>query len=289
MNAPATSAIVGSSEATPDRFQGRVAVVTGGASGMGRATVQRFLADGASVTVVDIDSDRGTAFVDELRAATGAQRRCRFVAGDVCDEDVIAGVVATTVEAFGRLDCFFANAATPGDATPFLDLSVEEWDRMIAVDLRSVFLAIKHAGRALKDQGTGGSIISTASVAASAGGGAYSPAYTAAKAGILGLTRFAAVELAPFGIRVNTVLPGAILTGFATREGRDPDATRARLSALVPWPEGGRPEHIADVVTFLASGDARFVTGESIVVDGGLIASGLRVRARLAEMEASVH
>jgi NAD(P)-dependent dehydrogenase (short-subunit alcohol dehydrogenase family) len=128
----------------------------------------------------------GAAFVDELRAATGAQRRCRFVAGDVCDEDVIAGVVATTVEAFGRLDCFFANAATPGDATPILDLSVEEWDRMIAVDLRSVFLAIKHAGRALKDQGTGGSIISTASVAASAGGGAYSPAYTAAKAGILG-------------------------------------------------------------------------------------------------------
>ncbi len=284
MNASNPRALVGSSESTPDRFRDRVAIVTGGASGMGRATAERFLKDGASVAVVDLDEAAGEAFLVSL-ADADLKRRCLFVPGDIADEAVVSNVVSRTVARFGGLDCFFANAAIAGDATPVCDLTVEEWDRVMGIDLRSVFLAMKHAGAAMRAGGRGGSIISTASVAAVAGGGSHSAAYTAAKAAILGLTRFAAVELAPHGIRVNTVLPGAILTGIAVRDGRDPEATRRRLGSLVPWPEGGLPEHIADVVTFLASGDARFITGESIVIDGGLVATGLRIRARLAEQE----
>jgi NAD(P)-dependent dehydrogenase (short-subunit alcohol dehydrogenase family) len=254
---------------------------------MGLATAGRFLRDGACVVVADVNRAAGQAFA-ETATNSGFAGRALFHPTDVANEREIDALLAVTLETFGRLDCFFANAAIVGDDVSICDLPVAEWDRIQAINLRSVFLSIKGAGNALKKQGVGGSIISTSSVAGVAGGATHSPAYAAAKAGILGLTRFAAVEFAPFGIRVNTVLPGAVLSGMSLRDGRDHVATESRLRSLVPWPEGGHPEHIADVVAFLASGDARFITGESIVVDGGLMAAGLRVRSRLAEMESAM-
>jgi NAD(P)-dependent dehydrogenase (short-subunit alcohol dehydrogenase family) len=268
-----------------DRFAGQVAIVTGGASGIGLATVRRFLADGSSVVLADIDEIAASGIMAQLRAA-GYGERVLFRAIDVADDAQNQELVGYAVSEFGRLDCFFANAAVPGPYKPLIEHELEEFETIIAVVLRSVFSAIKHAGTVLKAQGQGGSIICTSSVAAVAGG-AGSPVYGAAKAGVSSLVQVAAAQLAPDRIRVNAVCPGPTLTGISRRTGGgDPDEViGARLASLLPWPDYGHPEMIADVVAFLASPASRFIIGQSIVVDGGLMASGLRVRDRLAEQE----
>jgi NAD(P)-dependent dehydrogenase (short-subunit alcohol dehydrogenase family) len=260
----------------PLRFDGKVAVVTGGASGIGKATVLQFVAEGARVIIADANAARGAHAVEE--AARGGDRDVvRFVETDVADEDQIVRMFDVALEAFGRLDCVFNNAGVPGALAPIVDTLCEEWDFTIDVVLRSVFLGIKHGGRIMQAQGTGGAIVNTASVAGVVGGGGP-PVYSAAKAGVVSLTRSAAVELAADRIRVNAVCPGGVLTPLAHRG--DPDAIRPRFDAMQPWPDHGQARDVASVVVFLASDDARFVSGDSINVDGALVANGIGTFSR---------
>jgi NAD(P)-dependent dehydrogenase (short-subunit alcohol dehydrogenase family) len=245
-------------------------VITGGASGMGRATALRFLDEGASVVVADLNE--GTAKETlALAEARGAGSRIAFQRTNVADEDDVAAVVARAQDAFGGLDCMFNNAGIGGAIGSLLELDVEDWDATCAVLLRGVFLGIKHAGRAMKQSGRGGSIINTASVAGLSGG-AGPACYSACKAGVVNLSRAAALELAPLRIRVNAICPGGILTPLIHR-GQEAQA-RERLGRLQPWPDHGRGEHIANAALFLASDESEFVTGEALVVDGGLTAAG---------------
>jgi NAD(P)-dependent dehydrogenase (short-subunit alcohol dehydrogenase family) len=253
-----------------DRLDGRVAVVTGGASGIGRATALRFLAEGARVVVGDLNSDGGNA----LAAEVGDQARLRFVTTDVSDEQQVAALIDTATSAFGQLDVLFNNAGIGGAFGPLTELDVEHWDRTFAVLTRSVFLGIKHGARTMIAQGGGGSIINTASVAGVAGGGGPI-AYSAAKAAVISLTENASNELAPYRIRVNAICPGFIRTPLAV--GRDEEVIVARVAEVQPWPEIGAPEDIAAACLFLASDDSQFVTGASLPVDGGILATGTRL------------
>jgi NAD(P)-dependent dehydrogenase (short-subunit alcohol dehydrogenase family) len=252
------------------RLEGKVAVITGGASGIGRATVLRFLAEGARVVAADLNEATGQELLD-LAAQAGQARDIRFVRTDVTQEDQVAAAVGRAVSDFGRLDCVFNNAGVAGAFGPITHISAEDWDYTFAVLVRGVFFGIKHGARVMKAQGSGGAIINTASVAGLSGGDGPQ-AYSASKAAVINLTRAGAVELAPDKIRVNAICPGGILTPLLHRG--SPDALAPVLEKLQPWPEVGRPEHIASAALFLAGDDARFVTGEALVVDGGLTAMG---------------
>jgi NAD(P)-dependent dehydrogenase (short-subunit alcohol dehydrogenase family) len=254
------------------RLDGRVAVITGGASGMGLGTVERFLAEGASVVVGDLNVSAG-----ETVAAAADERgegpRIRFSRTDVSREDDVAALVELAVEAFGRLDVMFNNAGIGGAFGPLTELEADAWDETFAIDVRSVFLGVKHAARVMIPAGRG-SIINTASVAG-LGAGAGPLAYSAAKAAVANLTKGAALELAPHRIRVNAISPGVIYTPLM-HSGNEAAADEW-LPALQPWPDRGLPEHIAGAALFLASDDSVFVTGQNLVVDGGLLAAGPRI------------
>lgn len=253
-----------------DRLAGSVAVITGGANGVGRETALRFLAEGARVVIADVNVANAELTLAQA-ANAGHVDTIRFVETNVAEERDIERMFAFTKDAFGRLDCVFNNAGVGGVFGPIADTRVEDWDYTQAILLRGVFLGMKHGARFLTAQGEGGAIISTSSVAGfAAGGGAH--CYSAAKAAIINLTRSVAVELAPHGIRVNAVAPGPLMTELFHR-GR-PDAAEQRILERQPWPEAGRPRDIAGVVAFLASADAGLVTGETILVDGGLMARG---------------
>jgi NAD(P)-dependent dehydrogenase (short-subunit alcohol dehydrogenase family) len=261
------------------RLEGKVAVITGGASGMGRATALRFLAEGARVVVADLNDATGKEFL-ETAAQDGHARDVRFIRTDVAEEADVAAMIGHAVSEFGRLDVVFNNAGLGGAFGPLTDIEVEDWDFTFAVLVRGVFLGIKHGARAMKRQGSGGSIINTASVAGLSGG-AGPLCYSAAKAAVVNLTRAASLELAPDKIRVNAICPGGILTPLIHRG--SPDAARPRMKELQPWPEVGEGEHIAGAALFLASDDARFVTGEALVVDGGLTAAGPNLISRMRD------
>jgi NAD(P)-dependent dehydrogenase (short-subunit alcohol dehydrogenase family) len=253
-------------------LDGRVAVVTGGASGIGKASVRRFLAEGAAVVVGDLNTANGEALLSEL---DGDERdRTRFVVTDVADEGAVAELIATASAAFGQLDVLYNNAGVGGAFGPITEIEVAAWDRTFAVLTRSVFLGTKHAARVMIEQGTGGSIINTASVAGLGGGGGPQ-AYSAAKAAVVNLTYNSAVELAAHRIRVNAICPGFVVTPLAV--GREEAATKAAVSELQPWPEHGQPTDIAALALFLASDDSRFVSGEAIRADGALLAAGPRM------------
>ncbi len=252
------------------RLQHKVAVVTGGASGMGRSTVERFLHEGARVVIADFNAETGEAFMAEL-AAEGYEESCAFYRADVAREDDVAGMLDHAVALFGSLDVLFNNAGVGGAIGPLTETSTEDWDYTFDVLSKGVFLGIKHGARLMREAGRGGSIINTASIAGLSGDGGPL-VYSAAKASVISLTQSAAVELAPDRIRVNAICPGFIATPLA--ELGDPDGTRARFAAAQPWPDYGRGEHIAGAALFLASDDAEFVTGEKLVVDGGLTAAG---------------
>ena len=198
-----------------------------------------------------------------------------FARTDVAAEDDVEAMVAAAVDAFGAIDVVFNNAGVGGAFGPITHLEVEDWDYTFAVLTRGVFLGIKHGARAMQAAGGGGSIINTASVAGLSGS-AGPLAYSAAKAAVVNLTRAAAVELAPDRIRVNCICPGGIQTPLALGR-RDPEAAARAMAAMQPWPEAGRPEDIAGAALFLASDDSAFVTGEALVVDGGLVAAGPRL------------
>jgi NAD(P)-dependent dehydrogenase (short-subunit alcohol dehydrogenase family) len=249
---------------------GRVAVVTGGASGIGRATVLRFLEAGARVVFGDLNEASGQALVDEVADPD----RLRFVPADVSVESDVAALVAAAADAFGRLDVVFNNAGLGGAYGPLTDIDAADWDRTFAVISRGAFLGTKHGARLMIELGNGGSIINDASVAGETGG-AGPVAYSAAKAAVLSLTANAAVELAAHRIRVNAICPGVIDTPMVM--GSNPAAITDRLAAFQPWPDLGRPEHIASVALFLAGPDSEFITGTAIRADGGMMAWGPRM------------
>ena len=252
------------------RLDGKVAVITGGGSGIGRDTVLRFLDEGARVVLGDLNETTARETLDfASRAHHGA--RVRFQRTDVAEETDVEALIALATREFGRLDCVFNNAGVAGAFGPITHQTVEDWDYTFAVLVRGVFLGVKHGARVLKAQGQGGSIINTASVAGLAGGDGP-VAYSAAKAAVINLTRAVALELAPHYIRVNAICPGAIATPLLHRG--NVDATETLLQKLQPWPEVGRGTHIASAALFLATEDARFMTGAALVVDGGLTASG---------------
>jgi NAD(P)-dependent dehydrogenase (short-subunit alcohol dehydrogenase family) len=252
------------------RLAGKVAVITGGASGMGRATVMRFLAEGAKVVVADYNEKSGQETLTQAKNA-GQANNVRFIRTDVAKEADIVAMIDCATSQFGRLDIVFNNAGVGGAIGPVWDITEEEWDYTFDVLTKGVFLGIKHAARVMKTQGQGGVIINTASTAGLSGGSGPL-VYSAAKAAVINLTKASAVQLAPDRIRVNAICPGAILTGL-TDQG-NPEAAAKGLDTFQPWPDHGVGDDIAGAALFLASEDSRFVTGEALVVDGGLTAIG---------------
>ena len=264
------------------RLKDKVAVITGGASGMGRATALRFLAEGASVVIADYNAETGADAMKEA-ADQGFGERTRFARTDVAVEAQVESMIATAIDAFGHLDIVFNNAGVGGAIGPLGATRVEDWDYTFDVLVKGVFLGSKHATRVMQAQGRGGAIINTASVAGLSGD-AGPTAYSAAKAAVINLTRGAAVELAPDRIRVNAICPGFIATPLA-EQGR-PESTRAAFAKSQPWPDYGRGEHIAGAALFLASEDAEFVTGEALIVDGGLSAAGPELSKKFSHISA---
>lgn len=246
----------------------QVAIVTGGGGGIGLAIAAKLIATGGSVVIGDVNEDRGRDAVAQLGA------RSRFVRADVAEESDVEALVAAAGDSFGRLDAMFNNAGVGGAFGPITEQTVEAWDATFAINVRSVFLGTKHAARQMIERGTGGTIVNTASIAGLSGGGGPQ-AYSAAKAAVIGFTKATAVELAEHHIRVNAVCPGAIYTEFLHR-GR-PELTDAWREQIQPWPERGEPEMIADVACWLASDESRFVTGEAVTADGGLMAATPRL------------
>ena len=259
------------------RLDGKVAVITGGASGIGRATSLRFLTEGARVVVADLDETAGAETVD-LASRAGHAERVRYVRADVAEESDVEATIALALRDFGRVDCVFNNAGIGGAYGSIMKTTAEDWDYTYRVLTRGVFLGIKHGARAMVGAAIEGSIINTASVGGLSGGDAPI-AYSSAKAGVINMTMGAAVELARHRIRVNCICPGIIRTPLAQR-GLPPDP-EAFLRTLQPWPDAGAPEDIAGAALFLASDDARFVTGATLVVDGGLHAAGPNMSVRL--------
>lgn len=264
------------------RLDGKIAVITGGANGIGRATVLRFLAEGARVVAADLNETTAKEMLD-LATRAGQASRVRFIRTDVTDEAQVETAIALAVSEFGRLDCVFNNAGVAGAFGPITHVSADDWDYTFAVLVRGVFFGIKYGARVMKAQGDGGSIVNTASIAGLSGGDGPQ-AYSAAKAAVINLSRAVAVELAPAKIRVNAICPGAILTPLLHRG--SPEALAPILEKAQPWPEAGQGEHIAGVALFLASDDARFVTGAAVVADGGLTAQGGNAIRALAQGDA---
>jgi NAD(P)-dependent dehydrogenase (short-subunit alcohol dehydrogenase family) len=246
-------------------LEGRVAIITGGASGIGTATVRLFVEEGARVVIADMQRERGEALAEELGSAA------TFVNCEVRQEDQVKMAVETATQRWGRLDCIFNNAGFGGALGPIEDISAEEFDLTFDVLVRGVFLGMKHAVPALRERG-GGSIINTGSIAGViAGRGPI--VYSAAKAAVIHLTKAAAMQLGPHSIRANCICPGAIATPLAANTvGRPDSLIEDRIgdfAALQPIPRAGLPDDIAQMALFLASDRSSFVTGQAIVVDGG--------------------
>lgn len=251
------------------RVSGQVAVITGGASGLGEATARLMHAEGATVLLTDIQDERGRRVAAELG------ERARYLHCDVTAEPDVAGAVDTAVREFGRLDCMFNNAGIIGAHGGIDEIPLEEYEFTMAVLLRSVFLGTKHAARVMKPRHSG-VILNTTSIGGLQGGlGPH--VYGAAKGAVIALTRNVAAELGAWSIRVNAIAPGKILTPMnAAAIVGDPDAMdEARAAFATRTPLRGRigvADDIAHAALWLASGDAGFVSGHVLVVDGGLTA-----------------
>lgn len=240
-----------------NRFDGKVAFITGGANGIGRASAERFIREGGRVMIADIDGEHASHTADEL-GPSAAWMRC-----DVTDESSVETAVATTVDRFGSLDAVVASAGK-GGFSPLVDHSLEMWNDVVGLCLTGVFLTIKHTARRMSD---GGSIVTISSLngVQQAEGMA---AYCAAKSGVIALTRVAAMELGARGIRVNAVLPGLVETQLTQGFWQLPGMVDEFVENA-PLGRYAQPDDIASVVTFLLSNDARLVTAAVHNVDGG--------------------
>lgn len=246
---------------------GKVAIITGGASGMGRAASILFAQRGAKVVVADLNVTGGEAVAAEASASGNA---CIFQRTDVSQEADVKALVARAMSEFGGLDIMFNNAGIGGAVGPLEEISVEDWDKTQAVCLRGVFLGIKHAVAPMRARG-GGAIVNTASIAG-VWGYPMLHAYSAAKAGVVNLTRSAALEFAADGIRVNCIAPGGVATPIVGAFGANKEAVEAALARGQPVPRAGQPDDIAHAALYLAGPHAGFVTGHTLVVDGGAVA-----------------
>lgn len=243
------------------RIANRVAIVTGGASGIGKATAEVFTREGAKVVIGDLADSAGEKVAKDLGGL--------FVATDVRDPRQIEKLVRTAVDKFGGLDIMFNNAGI-GVTAPLLEHSDELYSNTIRIDLDAVFYGLKFAGKVMVAQKRG-SMINTASVAGIRGSVGLS-AYNAAKHGVVGLTRCAALEFAPAGVRVNCICPGIIDTPLVARAFGASEEIREAMHRFHPLGRMGKPVEIANCVLFLASDDASFVTGHALVIDGGITA-----------------
>jgi NAD(P)-dependent dehydrogenase (short-subunit alcohol dehydrogenase family) len=247
------------------RLQGKVAVITGAASGIGAETARVFVANGARVVVADFQEEAGKKVAAQLGDAA------RFIRCDVTKEADVQAAVDLAASAFGQLDVMVNNAGIVGAVGPIAKTSVEAWDATLNVLLRGVFLGMKHAARVMAPRKTGVilSIASTAGVV----GGLGPHAYTAAKHGVVGLTKSVASELAPLGIRVNAVAPGNTVTAMTSAViTGDPDntsKTEEQIAKGAPLGIAGMPSDIANALLYLASDEARYVTAHTLVVDSG--------------------
>lgn len=252
------------------RVEGQVALVTGAASGLGAASARRLALEGASVVASDVAEEAGRAVVEEIRGAGG---RAIFVPHDVTSEADWARVVAEAATQFGKLTVLVNNAGVAGDSTELMTLEFAAWRRTLSVNLDGVFLGLRYAGPAISAAG-GGSIINISSILGKVGM-AGAAAYCASKGGVALLTKAAALEWAPLGIRVNSVHPGFIDTPMvsgALRQVENGNEMRDMLISRHALGRFGAPREIADAVLFLASADSSFVTGAELVVDGGYTA-----------------
>jgi NAD(P)-dependent dehydrogenase (short-subunit alcohol dehydrogenase family) len=248
------------------RFAGKVAFVTGGASGLGAAAAQRFSDEGAQVAVADIDGAAAEKLAASLRDGYAVQL-------DTSDAESVARGVADAVEHFGRLDVVFNNAGITGAQQILHELDVKDWHRVRAVNGDGIFYVMKYAIEAMLRTG-GGSIVNTSSTAGLTGQLNIS-AYTFAKAGIIGLTRSAAIEYAKQNIRVNAIAPTVVWTPLVQRfaeSAPDPVAMRALMENYNPTPGIPTAEDVAALVAFLASDEARWITGHTVPIDGGYVA-----------------
>jgi NAD(P)-dependent dehydrogenase (short-subunit alcohol dehydrogenase family) len=252
------------------RFVGKTAVVTGAASGIGKATCLRLASEGATVIAADIDAAGGA----ELAATSNG--KIIFKQTDVCDVAAIKALMDFAAETTGGIDVVFNNAGAAGDRAPIDEIDPEGWDRTMNLLLRSVAMGIRYAVPHMKGR-TGASIVNTASVASLGAG--YSPsAYAVAKAGVLHLSKLAAADLARHDIRVNAICPGFIKTNIFASALEVPDEKRDQANVVIhevaahvqPVKGGGNPDDIASMVAYLASDEARFITGAHMVVDGGI-------------------
>lgn len=251
------------------RLEGKVALVTGAGSGIGKLTAETFAREGARVVVADVVDEAGRATVEGIRAAGG---EAEYVHCDVSVAEEVEAMVAFTVGHFGKLDVMMNNAgifhARDGSV---IDTDEETWDRTIAINLKGVFLGSKYAVRAMLDSG-GGSLINVASFVALMGAAVPQIAYTASKGGVLSMTREIAVEFARRGIRANALCPGPIETPLLAELLADPAARQRRL-VHIPIGRFGQGQEIANAALFLASDESSLMTGAALVVDGGITAA----------------
>jgi NAD(P)-dependent dehydrogenase (short-subunit alcohol dehydrogenase family) len=249
-------------------LEAKVALVTGAASGIGAATAEIFAEKGANVVVSDIDEEGGRGTVERIKSAGGSAmfRRC-----DVADPEQVQQLINAAVGTYGHIDAAFNNAGVEGEAATTPNCSIENFDLNIDVNLRGVFLCMKYQIAQFLKQGTSGAIVNTASVAGLVGAKGV-PAYVAAKHGVVGLTKTAAIEFAKKKIRVNAVCPGGIRTQMLERLIDEKPWVEKQMLKLQPIGRLGDPREVGKVVVFLCSDDASFVTGHAMPVDGGCVA-----------------
>ena len=246
------------------RFEGRIALVTGAAGGIGQAVCRRLASEGAAIVASDLQASQVEGLASELRGNDGG--RALALRLDVRDKSSAVQAVNAAIKEFGKLDVLINNAGIFAQ-TPLLEIQAERWDALMAINLRGVLLCSQAAVEAMISDGRGGAIVNLASLAGQVGGVVAGADYAASKAGVVALTKSLAKVAAPYGIRVNAVNPGVIDTAMPAQF---PPAARARMIEDTPLKRMGRPEEVASAIAFLASDDASFITGTTLDINGGL-------------------